>query len=135
MKEILWLKKNADIFWESVSNYWLFPLLTKSYRDEKKSAKIRRWIKDGKKIIKIEITDFYMDPFFIILHPEGFELTVEEGGEPDVIVRTKKVRLIIDGTSFISLLVSYLLGETEIKFSRVKFYDIFMFFRLFYKWK
>jgi len=133
MKNMNWLKKNFNKFWDTTANNWFIPLLTKVYSDEKKLKKIRKWIKDGKKVIMLEITDFYMDPFFIVLHGDGFELGTEKE-EPDIIIRGNKTRLIIDGTIFSRLILSYINKDLEIRFKNFSMKDLIMFIKIFYIW-
>jgi hypothetical protein len=133
MKNASWLKKNFNKFWETTANNWLIPLLSKVYRDEKRLRSIKKWVKDGKKVIMLEITDFYMDPFFIVLHGDGFELGTEKE-EPDIIVKGNKTRLIIDGPVFYRLILSYLTGDLEIRFRKFSVRDMLMFVKIFYIW-
>ncbi len=133
MKNMNWVKKNANKFWETVANNWFIPLLTKVYEDEKKLKKIKKWTGDGKKVIILEITDFYMDPFFIILHGDGFELGMEKE-EPDIILRGPKTKLIVDGPSLFRLIFSWFNKELEIKFNKSSLKDIFTFLKIFYLW-
>lgn len=134
VKNLDWLKKNGNMFWESVSNIYLLPILTKVYKEDRKLKKIKRWLKDEKRVIMLEVDDSFIDPFFIILYGDGFELGTERE-DPDIIIRGSKTKLILHGPDLFRMILSSINKELEIKFKNLHLKDLLMFVKILYVWR
>ena len=74
------LKAHHNMFWTSVQDFHLEPLLNRAYQDPKKSGLIRAWLgKAPRKTVLIRQPDFYCDPLLIEFTAEGWTATVLEG--------------------------------------------------------
>jgi hypothetical protein len=72
------------MFWDSVRDFYLEPLLKRAYADPDRKQMIQRWLASsaGKNII-IRQLDFYCDPLLVEIGSEGGTGRVlDEGAEP-----------------------------------------------------
>jgi len=112
------LKAHHNMFWESVRDFHLEPLLKRVYSAPGKRKLILRWLKrDLRKRVLIRQMDFFSDPFLIEFRRDGWTAKVLDEGEMDgaeIELQCTHLGLISLSDSLVSFIFGLVRGEFKL---------------------
>lgn len=129
------LAAHHNMFWNSVLDFHLGPLLDKSYQHPTRKKIILDWLKGASvKRVLIRQLDFYCDPLLLEFGKDGWKATVLDDGsvpEAEVELRANHLSMVAESDSLRAFLFGLVRGEFKIPLLCKKFRDHYYAMKIF----